>query len=213
MNACWPRWKRSTTSPRPTIRPTSRRCGCCTRIAGDSAGGRVRDRLSRDDPAGPAALRGAAGMGREATASSAGASTGPAIATSPSARRSCSDNPEAKIISCHLGGSSSLCAIAAGKSVATSMGMSPQSGSAAEQPRRRFRSVRLAGHHAGHGQDARTGAGRPGQSLGLARTERPQRSARHRRGGGRAATRRLAAGPRRLCRQRCGITSARICCC
>jgi acetate kinase len=37
-------------------------------------------------------------------------------------------NPKARIISCHLGGSSSLCAIAAGKSVATSMGMSPQSG-------------------------------------------------------------------------------------
>jgi acetate kinase len=37
-------------------------------------------------------------------------------------------NPGAKIISCHLGGSSSLCAIKAGCSVATSMGMSPQSG-------------------------------------------------------------------------------------
>jgi acetate kinase len=36
--------------------------------------------------------------------------------------------PDAKIISCHLGGSSSLCAIEAGYSVATSMGMSPQSG-------------------------------------------------------------------------------------
>jgi acetate kinase len=36
--------------------------------------------------------------------------------------------PEAKIISCHLGGSSSLCAIDAGKSVATTMGMSPQTG-------------------------------------------------------------------------------------
>ena len=33
-----------------------------------------------------------------------------------------------RIISCHLGGSSSLCAIRGGKSVATSMGMSPQSG-------------------------------------------------------------------------------------
>ena len=33
-----------------------------------------------------------------------------------------------RIISCHLGGSSSLCAIRDGKSVATSMGMSPQSG-------------------------------------------------------------------------------------
>jgi acetate kinase len=37
-------------------------------------------------------------------------------------------NTDAKIISCHLGGSSSLCAIRAGQSVATSMGMSPQSG-------------------------------------------------------------------------------------
>jgi acetate kinase len=36
--------------------------------------------------------------------------------------------PEAKIISCHLGGSSSLCAIKAGCSVANSLGMSPQSG-------------------------------------------------------------------------------------
>ena len=33
-----------------------------------------------------------------------------------------------RIISCHLGGSSSLCAIRNGESVATSMGMSPQSG-------------------------------------------------------------------------------------
>jgi acetate kinase len=33
-----------------------------------------------------------------------------------------------KLISCHLGGSSSLCAIRGGRSVATSMGMSPQSG-------------------------------------------------------------------------------------
>lgn len=33
-----------------------------------------------------------------------------------------------RIVSCHLGGSSSLCAIRAGQSVATSMGMSPQSG-------------------------------------------------------------------------------------
>jgi acetate kinase len=33
-----------------------------------------------------------------------------------------------RVISCHLGGSSSLCAIRNGKSAATSMGMSPQSG-------------------------------------------------------------------------------------
>ncbi len=37
-------------------------------------------------------------------------------------------NPDAKIISCHLGGSSSLCAISECMSDATSMGMSPQSG-------------------------------------------------------------------------------------
>ena len=36
--------------------------------------------------------------------------------------------PGAKIISCHLGGSSSLCAIEEGCSVANSLGMSPQSG-------------------------------------------------------------------------------------
>lgn len=35
---------------------------------------------------------------------------------------------DARVISCHLGGSSSLCAIRAGQSVATSMGMSPQTG-------------------------------------------------------------------------------------
>ena len=38
------------------------------------------------------------------------------------------NKPEAKIISCHLGGSSSLCAIEDGKSRACSLGMSPQSG-------------------------------------------------------------------------------------
>ncbi len=37
-------------------------------------------------------------------------------------------NSAARIISCHLGGSSSLCAIAAGRSQANSLGMSPQSG-------------------------------------------------------------------------------------
>jgi acetate kinase len=38
------------------------------------------------------------------------------------------NKPDAKIVSCHLGGSSSLCAIESGQSRATSMGMSPQSG-------------------------------------------------------------------------------------
>ena len=38
------------------------------------------------------------------------------------------DREDLRIISCHLGGSSSLCAIRGRKSVATSMGMSPQTG-------------------------------------------------------------------------------------
>jgi acetate kinase len=37
-------------------------------------------------------------------------------------------NPDAKIISCHLGGSSSLCAISEGMSEANSLGFSPQTG-------------------------------------------------------------------------------------
>ncbi|MCH7725508.1 MAG: acetate/propionate family kinase, partial [Planctomycetes bacterium] len=38
------------------------------------------------------------------------------------------DRDDLRVISCHLGGSSSLCAIRGRKSVATSMGMSPQTG-------------------------------------------------------------------------------------
>jgi acetate kinase len=38
------------------------------------------------------------------------------------------NSPRARIISCHLGGSSSLCAIKDGISLATSLGMSPQTG-------------------------------------------------------------------------------------
>jgi acetate kinase len=38
------------------------------------------------------------------------------------------DRDDVRLISCHLGGSSSLCAMRGGRSVATSMGMSPQSG-------------------------------------------------------------------------------------
>ena len=39
-----------------------------------------------------------------------------------------SGRSDLRVISCHLGGSSSLCAIHSGKSVATTMGMSPQTG-------------------------------------------------------------------------------------
>lgn len=37
-------------------------------------------------------------------------------------------NPDAKVISCHLGGSSSMCAIQGGKSITSTMGFSPQTG-------------------------------------------------------------------------------------
>lgn len=40
----------------------------------------------------------------------------------------CTGRTELRVISCHLGGSSSLCAIRNGQSLTTSMGMSPQSG-------------------------------------------------------------------------------------
>ena len=66
--------------------------------------------------------------GPRSMASSAGAFTARAIATLPAARRELLGKPDAKIISCHLGGSSSLCAVQAGQSVACSLGMSPQSG-------------------------------------------------------------------------------------
>ena len=74
---------------------------------------------------------------------SAGASTGPAIATSPGGRRSCSAIRRREIISCHLGGSSSLCAIAAGKSRGQQSGHEPADGFAAQQPRRRLRRFAL----------------------------------------------------------------------
>lgn len=38
------------------------------------------------------------------------------------------DNPTLKVVSCHLGGSNSLCAMEGGVSVANSLGMSPQTG-------------------------------------------------------------------------------------
>ena len=68
-----------------------------------------------------------------------------------------------RIISCHLGGSSSLCAIRNGRSVATSMGMSPQSGLPQNNRVRRFRSLRHSAGHGADGQVAGRGARHPGQ--------------------------------------------------
>ena len=52
----------------------------------------------------------------------------PATVTSPGGCPSCWADSDIKLISCHLGGSSSLCAVRNGESVACSLGMSPQSG-------------------------------------------------------------------------------------
>ena len=89
------------------------------------------------------------------------------IATS---RRACKEIVAAKrrkIISCHLGGSCSICAIENGKSVANSFGMTAQIGRAAQQSRRRFRHVRTAeadqadaaGRHLQKAQQGRRHAG------------------------------------------------------
>ena len=59
-----------------------------------------------------------------------------------------------RIISCHLGGSNSLCAIRGGKSVATSMGMSPQSGLPHNNRVGDFDPFAIAGDHEADGQDA-----------------------------------------------------------
>ena len=103
-----------------------------------------------------------------------------------------------RIISCHLGGSSSLCAIRNGQSVATSMGMSAAERLAAEQPLRRFRRLCHPPGHGADGQVARRSPRRAGQPGRTARTQRrEQRFSRHR-GGGRRGQRPCAVGRRRL---------------
>ena len=92
MTGCCPRWRRMPTWPRPTTRPMSRPCGCC----------RANCRRSRWSPRSrrgftkPSRRRSASTPcrwnGRRSTASSAGAFTAPATATSPGARPSCSTN-------------------------------------------------------------------------------------------------------------------------
>ena len=62
----------------------------------DPAGGRVRDGLPRDDRRRPSSSTRCRWSGPRSTASSAGASTAPAIATSPSGRRELLGNPDAQ---------------------------------------------------------------------------------------------------------------------
>ena len=66
--------------------------------------------------------------GPRSCTSSAGAFTARAIATSRSGRPSCSGRNDLRIISCHLGGSNSLCAIRGRQERGDQMGMSPQTG-------------------------------------------------------------------------------------
>ena len=65
--------------------------------------------------------------GTPITKSVAGDSTVPVIVTSPAAAEIVGQDAQ-KIISCHLGGIASICAIENGESRAASMGMSPQGG-------------------------------------------------------------------------------------
>ena len=130
--------------------------------------------------------------GPRSITSSGGDFTAPAIATSPRARPSCSAASDLRIISCHLGGSNSLCAIRDGKSVATSMGMSPQSGLPHNNRVGDFDPFALPVIMQAHGQVARRSARRPGRTerpAGLERRERrrarPGRSGRQRATSGR----------------------------
>ena len=81
-----------------------------------------------DDPRPAAVLRRAATSGPRSCTSSGGAFTARAIATSPQRTAELLGRDDLRIISCHLGGSNSLCAIRGRQSVATTMGMSPQTG-------------------------------------------------------------------------------------
>ena len=98
------------------------------KVAGNSADGGVRDRFSCDDSAAAAGLCVPFDWAEKHSGSPLGFSWQQVIATSPAAWPSCWVAADLRIISCHLGGSNSLCAIRDGKSVASSMGMSPQSG-------------------------------------------------------------------------------------
>ena len=117
-----------------------------------------------------------------------------------------------EVISCHLGGSSSLAAIDDGKSVGDSMGMSPQSGLPHNNRVGDFDPFALPAVHAGDRAVARQvlhRLGRRERASGTVRRE--QRSARHREGGGEG--RRAGASWRSTCLSvRCAISSARIWC-
>ena len=83
-----------------------------------------------------------------------------------------------KVISCHLGGSSSLCAIRNGAVGRVQPGHEPAVGPAAQQPRGRLRRLRPAGPAPRDRQEPRRGPGHPGQPVGPRGDERRGRDLR-----------------------------------
>ena len=77
-----------------------------------------------------------------------------------------------KVISCHLGGSSSLCAIRSGQSMACSLGMSPQSGLPHNNRVGDFDVFALPVHPPRDRPEPGRGPRRPGQPVGTRRPER-----------------------------------------
>ena len=113
--------------------------------------------------------------------------------------------PGLRIISCHLGGSSSLCAIRDGQSVATSMGFSAQSGLPQNNRVGDFDPFALPVmmKHTGKSLDeVLVDPGQPERAAGPQRHQR--RHARHRRGG-RGRQRPGEARPGRVRRQRAAL--------
>ena len=97
MTACWRRWKRTTMSPRPTIRRTSSAMRLLAEelpqiplVAAFETGFHEIDR------AGPAPLCGATGMGREARHQALGLSRRQPSLHRRANGRACSDKPEAQ---------------------------------------------------------------------------------------------------------------------
>ena len=142
-------------------------------VSADSARRRAGNGVSRNDSAGKPGVCDSVSNGTRSTAFSAGAFTERAIGTSATRIAQLLGRDDLRIISCHLGGSNSLCAMQGRRVAGQQLGMSPQIGTAAQQPRRRFRSVRVAGDHAGHGKVAGTITERPGEQSGLLGTQRP----------------------------------------
>ncbi len=124
---CSRRWRSSPSWPRPTTRPTSRRCGPSAARPVAAPGGAC----SRPPSSTPSTRRprpGRSPTSGRGWACGATASTARATARRASGPRPCSAEADLRHVSCHLGGSSSVAAIRSGVAVDTSFGLSPQSG-------------------------------------------------------------------------------------